>query len=1094
MSQIIQLRPKATQADIETGLKALTATGGTLVLPKDETIAVTKQIVMFLEKQNITIDLNGSTLVGGGSNSILYVDAKASALSSVALGSQNGNATITYDKIPVDLKVGSWVKVVSDDALPGDHIDASDGGQPTRLGQAAEVVAIQGNTVILKGELVDQGLYHTNVRASTFSTAEFTIKNGAIDGGRGDFATAKGAADLIHLRNLVEPTVTDVDLRNGSVGLKIVNGVNADVRDVAAHNVYAGVQSSASFSTDIKGLFVEHSSHAVLVHGVGTAANGTSATSYGADIQLHAKDAVAYDADRAAFDFHSESRGGLYENVLAFDSRMIADFRGIGNGLKDSGGVNNSYALQFFEYGKGDGRDANVSNVVAREIGQYAFMISGKTQNNTVIDSVFESIGKGYNFKSDVVSMVNSAIRDTVNTVDDVLTGTAKADMLLGGKGSDVINGGVGNDYVWGGAGADQLTGGDGRDRFAYHELSEGGDTITDFQAGAKGDILDVSVLAARLGWGSGDPLADGHLRVSAAGAGTLVQAADGHGGWTTLATLQGVKPGDFSAANVQWRMSDTTAALGAGKAPAPDLSAGPAAAAPGGSAGVAAPAVTAPTTPATPTAGPTPLGFSFLNSDGSAKAGETVTVAVRFDELVNVKGGGLAVTLSNGAVANYAYGNGRDTLVFTYKVADGQDVSDLSVSKISLGDAAIRSVKTGVATDATTAGGNLGDKLVIDTKAPVAVQPTLRYADSGVAGDGVTKAQTADLSGRADAGSSVKILDGSRVLGTVVADASGQWNFSTKTLTDGQHVFSVIETDVAGNKSATSAGVAMTVDTKGPARPVFEGDATKLYVREDAAPLKGVAEALSKVDVFDNGVRIGGAVTGADGKWSYLASGLDEGAHRLTATATDAAGNTGVLSKSKDVVVDMTGPDLAVSRITATAGGEVQLRGTISETPGQISVVRDGVATTTVNATSSAWMAKLAVDPSKIHTFDFSAKDAAGNVTALEERHVLGTSGNDRIVGTSAHEVMIGNGGSDTFVFRQNGGDDVVRDFKAGAFSAGGDVLRFEATGFHSLNELLADAHQVGADVMIQIDDHSSVTLLNTKLAALTEANVLFA
>ncbi len=56
------------------------------------------------------------------------------------------------------------------------------------------------------------------------------------------------------------------------------------------------------------------------------------------------------------------------------------------------------------------------------------------------------------------------------------------------------------------------------------------------------------------------------------------------------------------------------------------------------------------------------------------------------------------------------------------------------------------------------------------------------------------------------------------------------------------------------------------------------------------------------------------------------------------------------------------------------------------------------------------------------------------------------------------------------------------------------GDVLRFEATGFHSLNELLADAHQVGGDVLIQIDDHSSVTLLNTKLAALTEANVLFA
>ncbi len=301
-------------------------------------------------------------------------------------------------------------------------------------------------------------------------------------------------------------------------------------------------------------------------------------------------------------------------------------------------------------------------------------------------------------------------------------------------------------------------------------------------------------------------------------------------------------------------------------------------------------------------------LGFSFLNSDGSAKAGETVTVAVRFDEVVNVKGGGLSVTLSNGAVATYAYGNGRDTLVFTYKVADGQDASDLSVSKITLGDAAIRSVKTGVATEATTAGGNLGDKLVIDTKAPVAAQPTLRYADSGLAGDGVNNAQTADLSGRADAGSSVKILDSSRVLGTVVADASGQWSFSTKTLADGQHVFSVIETDVAGNKSATSAGAAMTVDTKGPARPVFEGD-----TRQALCPRgRGAPEGYGRSPVEGRCLRTRGSDRRrghrADGKWTYLASGLDEGAHRLTATATDVAGNTGVLSKSKDIVVDMTG------------------------------------------------------------------------------------------------------------------------------------------------------------------------------------------
>ncbi|RIX98438.1 hypothetical protein D3218_17005 [Aureimonas flava] len=1077
MAQTIQLGTSATQADIETGLNALKATGGTLILPKDATIAITKQIVLFLSEHNVTLDLNGSTLVGSGANSILYVDAKPSGLSSVVLGSQDGNATITYGELPSDLKVGSWVKVVSDDALPGDHIDSTDNGQPTRLGQAAEVVAIHGNTVVLKGALVDQTLYQTNVRAATFSTAEFAIKNGTIDGGRGDFQTASTAADLIQLRNVVNAEVSDLNLLNGSIGVKIVNGVNAEVTDVSAHNVYAGVQSSASYSTDINGLFVEHSNHAVIVHGVGNAANSTSATSYGADIEFHAQNAVAYDANRAAFDFHSESRDGLYENVLAFDSRMIADFRGIGNGLKDSGGVNNDYALQFFEYGDGDGRDAAISNVVARETQKYSFMISGDTRNNTVTDSVFESVGKGYNFKSSVVSMVNSTIKDSVTQLDDVLTGSSSADMLLGGKGSDVLDGAGGSDYLWGGAEADRLTGGEGRDRFAYHALAEGGDTITDFQAGANGDIIDVSVLAARLGWGTGDPLAAGELRATAAGADTLIEAADGNGGWTALATLEGVDAGAFTAANVQWRLSDTTASLGAA------VSAG------SGSSGAADGGATQPVAPAS-----VALGFSFLNSDGSARAGETVLLAVHFDEVVNVKGSGLGVALSNGAVANYAYGNGRDTLVFTYKVAAGEDAADLSAVGLKLGDAAVRSSVTGLAVDAGTLGGNLGDKLLVDTKTPEADRPTLAFVDSGVQGDGITNARTATLSGLAEAGSSIKVLDGARVIGSAVADADGAWTFDTWTLNDGEHVFSVIETDVAGNRSEASASVSMVVDGTGPARPVMEGAYGKLYSNDGAAVMTGTAEALSRVDLYDGGVAIGSTTAAADGTWSFAVSDLAAGSHRLTATATDIAGNTGSVSRWRDVVVDHDAPEMTVSRLTATASGDVQLRGTISETPVQVTVFQDGVATATVNSATTTWFKKLVADPNQMHVFTFQAEDAAGNVTTPDERHVLGTVGNDRFVSTASDDFFTGNGGSDTFVFRTDGGNDVVRDFRGGAASAGGDILSFEGTGFHSLADVMAGAHQIGTDVTIQIADHSSVTLLNTKLAALTAANVLFA
>jgi subtilisin-like proprotein convertase family protein len=56
-------------------------------------------------------------------------------------------------------------------------------------------------------------------------------------------------------------------------------------------------------------------------------------------------------------------------------------------------------------------------------------------------------------------------------------------DTLNGTVGNDTLTGGLGNDSLTGGAGADILTGGGGSDRFYYSSVSQGGDTILDFQA-----------------------------------------------------------------------------------------------------------------------------------------------------------------------------------------------------------------------------------------------------------------------------------------------------------------------------------------------------------------------------------------------------------------------------------------------------------------------------------------------------------------------------------------------------------------------------------------------------------------------------------
>jgi large repetitive protein len=89
---------------------------------------------------------------------------------------------------------------------------------------------------------------------------------------------------------------------------------------------------------------------------------------------------------------------------------------------------------------------------------------------------------------------------------DDTLTGSASGDVLRGGGGEDLISGGLGADKLRGGTGADTLTGGSGSDRFEYVRGDLTGastDSIGDFQAGAGGDVLDISELLVGYGGGS---------------------------------------------------------------------------------------------------------------------------------------------------------------------------------------------------------------------------------------------------------------------------------------------------------------------------------------------------------------------------------------------------------------------------------------------------------------------------------------------------------------------------------------------------------------------------------------------------------------
>jgi Ca2+-binding RTX toxin-like protein len=83
----------------------------------------------------------------------------------------------------------------------------------------------------------------------------------------------------------------------------------------------------------------------------------------------------------------------------------------------------------------------------------------------------------------------------------DVITGSDAADTLTGGGGTDTISGGLGADTIDGGAGVDTLTGGGGSDNFVIDTAGATANrfTVTDFVAGAGGDVLQFNVALSKL-------------------------------------------------------------------------------------------------------------------------------------------------------------------------------------------------------------------------------------------------------------------------------------------------------------------------------------------------------------------------------------------------------------------------------------------------------------------------------------------------------------------------------------------------------------------------------------------------------------------
>src|SRR5690606_25794704 len=129
--------------------------------------------------------------------------------------------------------------------------------------------------------------------------------------------------------------------------------------------------------------------------------------------------------------------------------------------------------------------------------------------------------------------------------------------------------------------------------------------------------------------------------------------------------------------------------------------------------------------------------------------------------------------------------------------------------------------------------------------------------------------------------------------------------------LSDGDHTITATQEDAAGNVSGPSEEVSFTVDTEAPDPPVITSPEDGSTIGNNKRERTGTGEPGATVPVRDGDTDSGTApVDAIPTRRSSDLSPLSDGAHTITATQEDAAGN--VSGPSEDVLftIDTEAPD----------------------------------------------------------------------------------------------------------------------------------------------------------------------------------------
>ena len=289
---------------------------------------------------------------------------------------------------------------------------------------------------------------------------------------------------------------------------------------------------------------------------------------------------------------------------------------------------------------------------------------------------------------------------------------------------------------------------------------------------------------------------------------------------------------------------------------------------------------------------------------------------------------------------------------------------------------------------------------------------PTLdlaRSSDHGISRtDDLTNDATPTFRGTGRAGATVELFEDATSLGTATVRELGDWAVTSSALTEGAHSITAKQT-VGSTTTAASGALTVTIDVTPPTGPSSPPDLdpgsdtgasdTDNITADSTPTLTGEAPSNIYVEIIsDVDGSLGYAQTNGNGDWSFTPrKSVSTGTHSLTATASDAAGNTTAASSALSVTVSPNCNGVAAT-IVGTAASE-----TLTGTPG------DDVI--------------LGLDGDDI------INGGGGNDL------ICGGPGNDTINGQAGNDTIFGGIGEDKI--RGGGGRDVLQG------GADNDVLR---------------------------------------------------